>query len=126
MYRALTTQKTFKFPVDTEGQLVTQDFRLPDNVGTVTGYAISANRRDLAWARASVGLQMVGEEMIADGEDAAEYIFGLNHPSRTFAFGEMPVTNSNRACRFRVQDTSVPGYAFAPYVVKLIVRYRKQ
>lgn len=121
----LISKRTFRIPVPTANGLFSKEFELPSDVQVVTGLAITADRRDLAWKRGTVGLTIAGQELIVEGEDAAEYMYGSNHPARTWAFGELPVAASDRRMQVRYTDTDEPDAAFSTYTVKIVVSYQK-
>ena len=123
--RTLLFKRQFTLMLNAEGEIQTKEFELPSDVKSVVGYSLTSRRKDLLWYRTSVGLYVAGEELITDGMDAAEYMFGHNHPARTFAFGELPIGSTNRQVRLRAKDEAVAGFAFSPYAVKLVLTCTK-
>lgn len=119
-------KRTLSVAVTTSGQLVNAELELPSDMQSITGLALTGNRRDLMWQRGSVGVSINGEDLIAEFEPASEYIYGSSHPSRNFAFGELPLSSSDRRVRIRYQDTADGTSQFAAYTVQLVLTYAKR
>ena len=117
-------KRTFKLPVSLSGELLTKEFDLLSDMGSVIGLAVTSDRRDLVFYRGSIGVSIAGKDLIQEGEDANEYMFGIEHPSRTWAFGELPLDSTDRRMRVRYQDSEVAGRAFSVHVVKIVVTYQ--
>lgn len=123
MATSFVRKRTFITAVPASGSITAKEFELPSDMETIIGLAVTSDRRDLCWARASLSLNIAGSEIIGDSEDCTEYMFGIEHPSRFWPFGELPLSGDRRM-RGRVTDVDVPGRAFSPYVVKIVITYR--
>jgi hypothetical protein len=119
--------KTKKLSGIAQGSLSILDEELESNIHVVVGVAVSSNRQDLAWARGSIRLEISGTEIVSRGEPARSYMFGINHPSRRFDFGELDLKGvTNRRIRLEWSDTDVVGATFSPYDVDVTVYYKTQ
>ena len=126
MSKLLSGKRTYRLPITAAATQQAKEFDLSSDMQQITGIAVTADRRDLVWNRGMIGLTIAGEELIANGEDASEYMFGSNHAARTWAFGELPMDGSDRRMNLRYTDNNVVGTAFAPYTVKVVLTFTKR
>lgn len=121
----LLGRRNFIVPVASANQLVNLEIDLPSDMVSITGFALTADRKDLAWLRARVGITVAGVELLQERMPASESIYGASHPARTFAFGELPLANTDRRLVVRVLDQDNPTIAFAPYKIEVILTHTK-
>ena len=126
MSKLLSGKRIYRLPITAAATQQAKEFDLSSDMQQITGIAVTADRRDLVWNRGMIGLTIAGEELIANGEDASEYMFGSNHAARTWAFGELPMDGSDRRMNLRYTDNNVVGTAFAPYTVKVVLTFTKR
>lgn len=117
--------KTKKLQAVGQNYLSVLEEELESNIHQIVGVSVSSSRQDLAWSRGSLRLEISGTEIVSRGEPARNYMFGINHPSRRFDFGELNLDGvTNRRLRMEWSDTDVVGATYAPYDVDITVYYK--